>query len=170
MTSQIDLYLQDKLPRDSVFRLTDQGRSHYALKLPANPGVRVAFTGNIGAVITYKDVPAEGMTGTVIMVRTAQGDRTSHDDNVFVKWDDGRMRMIHRQFLRPAPAGSRTAEAVVRRIDANSLGDLTEFFIQGSGTELVHKATKDLWSLHPTESGDYQLNRLFQENGDPLRV
>ena len=80
------------------------------------------------------------------------------------------MRMIHRHYLRPAPAGSRTAEAVVRRIDASSLGDLTEFFIQGSGTELVHKATKDLWSLHPTDTGDYQLNRLFQENGDPLKV
>jgi len=170
MASQIDLYLQDKLPRDSVLRLTDVGRARYALKLPASPGVRVAFNSNIGAVLTHNDVPPPGMTGTVILVRTAQGDRTAHDDNVFVKWDDGRMRMINRQFLQPAPKGTKTAEVVVRRIEAGGLGDLTEFFIQGSGTELVHKATKDLWSIQPAENGDYLLNRLFQENGDPLKV
>lgn len=170
MTSQLDLYLQDRLPKDSVFRLTDQGRNQYALRLPARPGVRVAFTSNIGAVLTHDNVPPDGMTGTVILVRTAQGDRTAHDDNVFVKWDDGKMRMIHRHYLRPAPAGAKTAEVVTRRVEAGSLGDLTEFLIQGTGTELVHKATKDLWSLQPTDGGDYLLNRLFQENGDPLKV
>lgn len=170
MASQIDLYLQDRLPKDTVFRLTEQGQVRYALKLPANPGVRVAFTSNIGAVLTHNDTPPDGMTGTVIMVRTAQGDRTAHDENVFVKWDDGKMRMIHRKFLRPAPAGTRIAEAVVRKVSANGLGDLTEFLVQGSGTELVHKATKDLWSIKPGDDGGYILNRLFQEDGNPLKV
>ncbi len=168
MSSQMDLYLQDRLPRDSVFRLTDQGREKYALKLPAKPGVRVAFRSNIGAVLTHDNLPPEQTLGTVVLVRTAQGDRTAHEDFVFVKWDDGQMRMIHRHFLMPAPVGAKTAEAVTRR--AQSLGDLSDFLVLGSGTDLVHKATKDLWCCQPGENGSYTLNRLFQENGEPLKV
>ncbi len=170
MPSQIDLYLQDQLPKDSVFRLTEVGREKYALKLPARPGVRVAFCRNIGSVLMHQDIPPDGMAGTVVLVRTAQGDCTSHEDHVFVKWDDGPIRMIHRHYLRPAPKTATAVEMVTRRISAASLGDLTDFLIQGSANELIHKATKDLWSLQTAENGDYILNRLFQENGEPLKV
>jgi len=39
----------------------------------------------------------------------------------------------------------------------------------GNNDELVHKATKDLWSFH--QDGDnYVIERLFDETGEPLKV
>lgn len=167
MPSILDLYLQDSLPKDTVFRLTDAGRERYALPMPAMPGNRVAFVGNLGAVLAHDKVPEDGMEGTVVLVRTAMGDKTTHEDFVFVKWDDGPMRRIHRHYLRAAKP---LKTAVSRKIRAQSLGDLSAFFRAGSGSELIHKATKDLWSLQQTEDGDYRIDRLFQENGEPLKV
>jgi hypothetical protein len=35
---------------------------------------------------------------------------------------------------------------------------------------LVHKATKDLWSLKVGEDGSYDIERLFDDAGDPLKI
>lgn len=166
MTSTLDLFLQDALPKNSLFRLTDAGKERYALPVPVTPGTRVAFVGNLGALLAHDQVPVDGMEGTVVMVRTAMGDKTTHEDHVFVKWDDGRLRRIHRHYLRAATA---VKTAVSRAIRAQSLGDLSAFF-QRSGSDLIHKATRDLWSLQQTEDGNYRIDRLFQENGEPIKV
>ena len=131
-------------------------------------GRRVSFITNLDAVLTYDSFPDPGTRGTVVKVRTGSGDTTIADGRVFILWDDGKMRPIFARHLKSAPG--KTASNV-RRVVAD-LGDLSSFFTPtAAGDELVHKATKDLWAL--TGAGDgqgYVLERLFQEDGKPLKV
>jgi hypothetical protein len=102
------------------------------------------------------------------MVRTAEGDATSQDDHVFVKWDDGKFLAMHRHHLRAA-SGGKTASTFRRT--AASLGDLSDFMrVSNDDNELVHKATRDLWSFEETTGGEFVISRLFKETGEPLKV
>jgi hypothetical protein len=51
------------------------------------------------------------------------------------------------------------------------LGDLTQFFSSSrtASDTLIHKATKDLWSLKK-DGSDYVIERLFDDSGSPLKV
>ncbi len=149
----------------SVRVLTDKGREEAGLPLPAVAGTRVAFADTLGAIFSYAEPPHGGLCGTVVTVRTAAGDDTSLDGNVFVKWDDGRFLPVHREHLRLAK-GSKRASAYRRVI---ALGDLDNFLKVAGGSDLIHKATKDLWSLRLVD-GEYVIERLFDEDGDPLKV
>jgi hypothetical protein len=157
----------------SVRELTDIERRRKALPLPVDAGKRVAFVTNLGSVLTYPDVPDEGVEGTVVTVRTAGGDRTSLDERVFVLWDDGQFRSILAEHLRPAKSSRKQANAV--RIVTADLGDLSSFFQPAGGLvgtksdDLVHKATQDLWSFRQ-EGGQFVIERLFNEDGNPLKV
>ena len=55
------------------------------------------------------------------------------------------------------------------RLRAASLGDLTEFLKVAEGT-LIHKSTKDLWSFKKDADGMLQVERLFDDNGKPLKA
>jgi hypothetical protein len=48
-----------------------------------------------------------------------------------------------------------------------SLGDLSNY-IRVSAETLVHKSQRDLWSLKK-EGEDFFIERLFDDNGDPLK-
>jgi hypothetical protein len=85
---------------------------------------------------------------------------------VFVRWDGGRMMQVYATHLNPASGRQRVADAVARRVAG--LGDLGDFLKVAKDT-LVHKATKDLWSLKKVGE-DYVIERLFDETGDPLKV
>ncbi len=158
----------------SVRELAEVSRSKHALQLPVDAGVRVKFMANIGSVLSYKDPPGDKMGGTVITVRTAQGDATGQDGRVFVRWDDGKFRSILAEHMRKAKTNKRMANSV-RRVVAD-LGDLTNFFaprdmVLGSdfgADDLVHKATDDLWSFRQ-EGDNYVIERLFTEEGEPLK-
>ena len=50
-----------------------------------------------------------------------------------------------------------------------SLGDLTQFLKVADGT-LVHKSTKDLWSFNKDADGNFLVSRLFDDEGEPLKV
>ena len=50
-----------------------------------------------------------------------------------------------------------------------SLGDLTDFLKVASGA-LVHKSTKDLWSYSKDADGNFLVSRLFDGEGEPLKV
>lgn len=157
----------------SVRELTDVMKRRKALPLPVEAGKRVRFVANLGSVLTYPDVPDEGIEGTVVTVRTAGGDHTSLDERVFVLWDDGKFRSILAEHLRPARTNRKQARTV--RIVTADLGDLSSFFAPAGGMvgvksdDLVHKATKDLWSFRQ-EGGQYVIERLFNEDGNPLKV
>jgi len=135
--------------------------------MPVQTGTRVQFVANLEAALTYSTMPADKTAGVVVTVRTASGDTNTHEGRVFVAFQDGTFGSFYPQHLRYA-SNTRTAKAVVRRVA--SLGDLTDFVrVKEANSDLVHKATKDLWAFK--KSGDqYVLERLFDEEGDPLKV
>ena len=156
-TTAIDDHLK-RAEDTSMQALTDKGRLDMALPFPAIEGTRVSFETNIGSVLTYPDPPEGHVLGTVVTVRTPEGDSTSMGDMVFVKWDDDRLMTIDRRHLR------------VARMRVSSLGDLTDFMrVSGDDKsgELVHKSTKDMWSV--AEDGEsWVIERLFDDSEGPL--
>lgn len=170
--SSLDTHLaerEERVKSSGLRALTDKGRADNALPVPAPVGQRVAFVTNIGSVLSYQDPPRGGSEGTVVMVRTAEGDQTTFQGYVFVKFDDGRFMQMHPEHLRTASSNNKRASAFVRRVA--SLGDLSGFLSTGSAdsSELVHKATKDLWSFEQTDGG-FVISRLFDDTGSPLKV
>lgn len=153
----------------SVRNLTDVIREAHALPLPVEAGTRVRFMSNIGSVLSYDDIPGPKVEGTVVTVRTGTGNATALDERVFVLWDDGKFRPIMAEHLRPAGVTSKRGSTV--RMVVADLGDISSFFSAASGgrDELVHKATKDLWSFRQ-EGEQYVIERLFNETGAPLKV
>lgn len=169
--SAIDTVLQEQTLEGpgsrSMRALTDKDKQAKTLPLPQNSGTRVRFVANLGSVLTYDDIPAAKMEGTIITVKTAEGHTNHQDGRVFVLWDDGVFRPILAEHLRMASRKNRVAN-VVRM--AGSLGDLSGLFGSTSREdELVHRATKDLWSFHE-EGGQYVIDRLFDDTGKPLKV
>ena len=94
----------------SVRTLTDRHRAANALDLPVTAGTKVVFAGGLGAYMTYDDVPADGIIGEVVTVRSATGEITHHDGKVFVKWADGKFRPIHAEHLRLVTSGKTAME------------------------------------------------------------
>lgn len=164
--SSLDAHLSGARSRtEGVRGLTDKLRAANALSLSAPAGTRVAFADNLGAVLSYPDPPVGGSEGTLVTVRTASGDTTHTDSLMFVKWDDGAFLPVHHEHLRRA-SDTRVASSFSFR--AASLGDLTDFMKSG-GDDLIHKATKDLWSVNKV-GDEYVIARLFDETGTPLKV
>jgi hypothetical protein len=135
--------------------------------LPVDAGTRVRFIANLGSVLSYADVPDPRVAGTVITVRTGSGDATNEDNRVFVAWDDGVFRAVAPEHLQTFNSGKKANNV---RMVVSDLGDLSMFFSSSSrADELVHKATKDLWSV-TQKGGQFVINRLFKDNGEPLKV
>lgn len=61
---------------------------------------------------------------------------------------------------------SGTRQASVIRVA--SLGDLTQFLKRADG-KLVHKSTNDLWSYSKDADGNFLVERLFDDEGEPLK-
>jgi hypothetical protein len=175
-TGAIDHVLQGRAVAGSqstmLQALTDQAREANALKLPVTAGTRVSFAHNVGAVLSYSDIPAQGIDGTVVTVRSADGDVTAYDGRVHVMWDDGQFRAIQADHLRPGTANKKRASTVrmsfIEFGGGTNLGDIFALAKNGS-TDLVHKATKDLWSFSEN-GGNFTIERLFTEDGNPLKV
>lgn len=163
--SSLDEHLGDRTSSESVRLLVERFREANGLPLPAEAGTRVAFLGNLGAVLSYPVPPEAGSEGTVVTVRSAAGDVTASGGLVFVKWDNGDFLPVHAAHLRAAVP--RDATAFRRRC---AFGDLGEFLKSSkSKDELVHKATKDLWAMRK-EGDEYVIERLFDSSGSPLKV
>lgn len=174
----VTAYLGDDPERQvTMTDLTDQGRASKALPTSSPAGTRVSFVRNLGTVMAYKSPPGEGVKGTVVKVRTSSGDTTAIDEYVFVKYDDGTFMPTHHEHLRLAGesldmryrlGNTRTYDRVI----VASLGLLGDEFFRaaGTGNDLVHKATKDLWSFSQTEGGEFVIERLFDDDGEPLKA
>jgi hypothetical protein len=170
--SAIDQVLQGKNlggpEMTSLQDLTDKARAANALQPPYEAGGRVAFIANVGSVLTYDDVPGDGIEGTIIKVKSGGEKKTSTDGLVFVQWDDGKFRPILAEHLRQGSSNKKMAKNVALRVA--DFGLVSQFFAQHTaGDELVHKATKDLWSFRKDEGG-YVIERLFDYSGTPLKV
>lgn len=126
----------------SVRTLTDIHRQANALVLPVEAGTKVAFAGGLGAVMSYDDVPADGITGEVVTVKSATGEITHHGGKVFVKWADGKFRPIHAEHLRLAGQGKKAA--VSRKKMENAIaGKMPPDSKKGRGANRVIMLTGD---------------------------
>lgn len=160
---------QDGKYYNSVRTLTEQSRTKNAVAEDIESGTRVAFIANLGSLLTYDDPPGDGMEGTVVTVRTAHGTTTTHESRVFVLWDDGKFRPTERDHVRSAKSNKRVAKSV--RIRVADLGDISTLFASTTdGQDLIHKATQDLWSLKQDTGGNYVIERLFNDTGQPLKM
>lgn len=162
--------------KTTMFDLTDKGREAKALPLDSVSGTRVSFVSNIGSVMSYAVPPSSGLKGTVVTVRTSSGDTTRIGENIFVKWDDGQLMPIHQEHLRvvSGEVDTKYKYGYVKsqsRIVVSNFGVLAEEFssVDGSNSDLIHKATKDLWSFRKDEKGGYVLERLFDQTGEVLK-
>lgn len=148
--------------------VTAAGRKKFALQLPSPAGTRVRFVSSMESLFSYDDVPGDRVLGTLITVKSAGGNVTSHEGSAFVMWDDGVFRAIRAEHLRVAKDPGKTASTV--RIATTDLNKIASMFgTTSSSDELVHKATQDLWSFR--KDGDqYVLERLYNDTGKPLKV
>ena len=55
------------------------------------------------------------------------------------------------------------------RVRVASIRDLSPF-IRLSNDELIHKAERDLWSIKREPNGSMFVERMFDDNGSPLKV
>lgn len=63
-------------------------------------------------------------------------------------------------------AASRTERA--QRVKVGSLQQLSGFD-RVSAEMLVNKSTQDLWTIRKEADGDYYIERLFQDDGTPIK-
>jgi hypothetical protein len=147
--------------------LTDKSKAAISVKIPIEAGTRVRFLANLGSVLSYDHIPANETEGTVVKVKAAGSNLTSLDGRVFVQWDDGHFASIQSEHLGYAKLNKRMANNIIMHVA--SLGNLDGFMRLASGDELVHKATKDIWSFRK-DSGGYVIERLFNTDGKPLKV
>lgn len=163
-TSSMDAVLETR-----ISDLTDRGRKNKREALNFEDGMRVVAHTNNGAVIPGQ-LPSSGTKGTVVSVKTATGDVTSLDGEVFVKFD-GRNKIdrIPANFLRVA---SMKVANINDHFIVLSGPNLSASFMNHVGGEstLVHKATQDLWSMKVSDDGSFDVERLFDGNGDPLKI
>lgn len=54
------------------------------------------------------------------------------------------------------------------RVKVGSLQQL-QGFDRLSAETLVHKSTQDLWTIRKEADGDYYIERLFQDDGTPIK-
>lgn len=149
----------------SMRKLTEHEKHKRCIKTYES-GQRVLFAGTLGSMLSYDNPPPVEASGTIVTVRTAYGDTTMHNGMVFVKWDTG-------QFGAYSPIhlySSKMKQASNTKLKVASLGDLSGYFASSSKEgELVHKATKDIWSFKESDDG-YVIEKLFDDSGEPLKI
>ena len=150
-TASIDSVLEESSIRDLVH--VKQAKTSSLVD-----GARVYAYHNNGMIIPG-NLPAQGTKGTVVAVNTMSGRKTAMDGQVFVKWDNSNK-------ITQAPLTN-------VRLASKKVSSLEGFFVV-AGTnlegELVHRSSKDLWSVKLGEDGKYDIERLFDDNGEPLKV
>lgn len=65
-------------------------------------------------------------------------------------------------------AQPKTASTATGRRKVASLGDLSDF-VRMSSEQLIHKSNRDLWALKKEADGSFFIERLFDDNGTPLK-
>lgn len=162
-TSSMDAVLETK-----ISEITDRGRKNKTKALNFEDGMRVVAHTNNGVVIPGQ-LPRAGTKGTVVSVKTATGDVVSLDGEVFVRFD-GRNNIdrIPAAFLRVASMKVSSLDEHFIVLSGPNLS--ASFMSQAGESTLVHKSTQDLWSMKVSDDGSFDVERLFDDNGNPLKV
>ena len=150
--------------------LTDSYRAKHALDLPVDAGTKVKFVANTSSLFAYNDPPAHHLEGEVIEVKTATGISTGIDDRVFVKFEDGKLRVIAAEHLDLVTGGtSRQGTLNKNMIRTASLDAFLGEFVKVAEDTLINRSSKDLWSLRK-DGDEFVIERLFDDDGNPLMV
>jgi len=174
----------------SISSLTEQ---HYSKKRTTTypAGIMVLANRNNG-LVAPSSLPKHATTGEVVSVKTAAGNTTEQDGDVFVRWS-GRSRIdrVAKEFL-ALGLNKRTASWIKKSnfdIDTAEMvgmgGDFADFmpnqpismeeFKQafsmsaGKTADLIHKSAEDLWSIGIDDKGEYEIERLFDDDGEPIK-
>jgi len=164
------LFSDNNAPGNGGMRgLTDLGRADFSAPIGLPAGARVAFVSNVGSVLQFRSPPDDGSLGTVVMVRTPEGDQACYQGLLFVKFDSGQFLQVDPQFLREIHNCSKKASSYVLKV--SSLGDLSGFLVNSNeANSLIHKSSNDLWSFEEDDDGNYKISRLFDGDGTPLKA
>lgn len=123
-------------------------------------GSRVKLSFNIESMIMYPNLDFEEV-GTVVRAKTAS---MLPKEFTYVKWDSGSLMSIGKRYLEPVVFG---LKGNFMKISASEMSQ----FVRSNNTDgLVHKSSRDLWSVSKEDDGGYVLSRLFDgKTGVPLK-
>lgn len=176
-----DVYFPDEIEMDDEQLMLQEFLKHDPLNQANNPqflnkdvttdlfdsgwasGTRVVFVPNLETLLMYADPPPHYGEGSVVMVRSANSNSTMRHGFVYVKWDDGKLRSIRPEHLEKLSSQDKSVKIITSR------SKIALSFDVAHQNELVHKATKELWSFQKTSDGKFSLERLFDENGEPVK-
>jgi len=163
--------LDECLNTPSVSALVDRTREKLSSEKVKDfvEGVRVVANTNNGLLIP-NDLPISGTKGTVVKVRTASGEVTHFEKGIFIQWDGkgDKVHCVSPDFLRIA---SKKVAGLEDFIVLSGPSLLSNTMLTGAQSgDLVHKSTKDLWTVKLAEDGTYDIERLFDDDGNPLKV
>lgn len=157
--------MDDLLKGSEVACLTDRGRVARATASYLD-GDRVVVDRNNG-LLAPQGLPRAGTKGTVVSVHTASGEQTSYEGDAFVKWDgEAKVARVPLNFVKKASIRVSNLDDFVMLGGNASL----QAFASEGDSPLVHKATRDLWSMKVSEDGSFDVERLFDGEGNPLKV
>lgn len=151
----------------SVSNLTDKKRKQAKESDLRDGTIVVAYLNN--GLIAPSGYPQHGTKGTIYAVETMAGKKTAMDGSAFVKWNGS-----NKITLAPLTHIKVASKKVANLDDFSFISNnsLSQFIVAKANMEdvLVHKATKDLWSLKVGEDGSFDIERLFDDAGDPLKI
>jgi hypothetical protein len=69
------------------------------------------------------------------------------------------------------PTKTASAPAPVQKTPRMKVGSLQQLvaFDRLNAETLVHRSTQDLWTIRKEADGDYYIERLFQDDGSPIK-
>ena len=166
VTASVDSHLSGRAHGSDFERvrlLTQREREKRALQLPVPAGTKVSFTGGLGAVLGYEDPPVPGSVGEVVTVKSANGEITHHEGNVFVQWDDGKFRSINAVHLRRAGKTASDQQADKLEAEAEAAEDQAQADRAKADAERMKSAS--IWR-EPYKAGKWA--RRTKEFGDDM--
>lgn len=123
-------------------------------------GTRVRISSSLESMLMYPGIGTDEC-GTVVLPKRASNTMPNF---TYVKWDNsGDINSIEKRYLVPIGEGMK---GNYMKLANDSMSD---FIRSGTTNGVVHKSTKDLWSVSKGEDGGYVLNRLFKGDGTPLK-
>jgi len=126
---------------------------------------RAAF---VEGVLRSSFLPDEVLDGTNLFLTAEKGKYIVHTR--FQKWFASKYlakaeRVFEEMLLGKLPRHHSKMASAIR---VASLGDLTQFLKRADG-KLIHKSTNDLWSYSKDADGNFLVERLFDDEGEPLK-
>ncbi len=117
-------------------------------------------------VLRSSFLPDEVLDGTKLFLTAEKGKYIVHTR--FQKWFASKNLAKAERVFEEMLLGKLPRSKMAFPIRVASLGDLTQFLKRADG-KLIHKSTNDLWSYSKDADGNFLVERLFDDEGEPLK-